>query len=336
MKEFILFLLQVFMKQSRMNTSDLVKVGIIMEFQQPNQEPNRQPNIPYNNGMTPTGYWKRLWFLWGALIIKVAISYMATLAAEVVYLTSYAYEDPNKLLEITKNQDAIWELSVQIVEALMPYTTLIEGVAAAITIPILFFMFRADCKKEKKLGILPAKKAPIFKYGVIGVISIAMCVGANNLFYISGLTVIDQTYARVTEAMYSADFLIQIICLGILIPIVEELVFRGLMYKRLRYGLPYLPAALYGAFAFAIFHGNLVQMIYAFVLGMLFSYMYEKYGSIKAPIFAHIMMNLVSVFATEFQLMSWMAAEYVRIGAITVICAAVASSMFVLIQRMEN
>ena len=77
-------------------------------------------------------------------------------------------------------------------------------------------------------------------------------------------------------------------------------------------------------------------MIYAFVLGMLFSYMYEKYGSIKAPIFAHIMMNLVSVFATEYQLMNWMSAEYVRIGTITVICAAVASTMFVLINRMES
>lgn len=306
-----------------------------MEFQQPNQGPDRQPNPPYNNGMTPTGYWKRLWFLWGALIIKVAISYVATLAAEMVYLAAYAYDDPNKLLEITQNQDAIWELSAQIVETLMPYTTLIEGVAAAITIPILYFMFRSDCKKEKRFGIMPAKKAPIFKYGVIGVIAIAMCVGVNNIFYISGLTVIDQTYVQVTEAMYSADFLVQILCLGILVPIAEELVFRGLMYKRLRYGLPFMPAALYGAFAFAIFHGNLVQMIYAFVLGMLFSYMYEKYGSIKAPIFAHIMMNLVSVFATEYQLMSWMAAEYVRIGAITVVCAAVASSMFVLIQRME-
>lgn len=319
-----------------MNTSDLVKVGISMEFQQPNQEPNRQPNPPYNNGMTPTGYWKRLWFLWGALIIKVAISYVATLAAEMVYLMAYAYDDPNKLLEITQNQDAIWELSAQIVEALMPYTTLIEGVAAAITIPILYFMFRSDSKRERQFGITPAVKAPIFKYGVIGMISIAMCIGVNNIFYISGFTVIDQTYAKVTEAMYSADFLVQIICLGILVPIAEELVFRGLMYKRLRYGLPFLPAALYGAFAFAIFHGNMVQMIYAFVLGMLFSYMYEKYGSVKAPIFAHIMMNLVSVFATEYQLMNWMAAEYVRIGAITVICAAVASTMFVLIQRMEN
>lgn len=311
-----------------------------MEFQQPDQESNRQQNTQHNhspyNGMTPVGYWKRLWFLWGALIIKVAISYLATLAAEIVYLTKYTYDDPNKLMELTQNQDAIWELSVQIVEALMPYTTLIEGVAAAVTMPILFFMFRSDCKKEKRFGIVAPAKAPIFKYGVIGVISVALCIGANNIFYISGLTVIDETYARVTEAMYSAEFLQQIICLGILVPIVEELVFRGLMYKRLRYGLPFLPAALYGAFAFAIFHGNLVQMIYAFVLGMLFSYMYEKYGSLKAPIFAHIMMNLVSVFATEYQLMNWMSAEYIRIGTITVICAAIASTMFVLIQRMEN
>jgi hypothetical protein len=182
MKEFILFLLQVFRKQSRMNTSYLVKVGINMEFQQPNQGSNGQPNLPYNNGMTPIGYWKRLWFLWGALIIKVAISYVATLAAEVVYLTSYASKDPNRLMEITKDQDAIWELSVEIVEALMPYTTSIEGIAAAITIPILFFMFRSDSKKEKRFGIMRAKKAPIFKYGLIGMISISMCVGVNNIF----------------------------------------------------------------------------------------------------------------------------------------------------------
>ena len=306
-----------------------------MEYQDPNQELRGQ-NAPNKNSMTPTGYWKRLWFLWGALIIKVIISYVVTFAAEMIYLTSYAYDDPNKLLEITQDQDAIWELSVQIVEALMPYTTLIEGVAAAIAIPILWLMFRTDAKKERRFGIAPTPKAPIYKYGVIGVMSVAMCVLVNNIFYISGLTVIDQTYAQVTEAMYSADFLVQVLCLGILVPIAEEMVFRGLMYKRLRCGLPFMQAALYGALAFAIFHGNLVQMIYGFVLGMLFSYMYEKYGSVRAPIFAHIMMNLVSVFATEYQLMSWMASEYVRIGAITVMCAFIASVMFVLLQRVND
>ena len=297
---------------------------------------NQQPNMPPGVQLVPTGYWKRLWYLWGALIIKVVISYGAMLVAEIIYLSLYAYNDPNKILELAQNQEAIWDMSIEIVNALMPYTTLIEGAAAAVTIPILFLMFRADCKKEKQVGFPQAIKAPFIKYGTIILISIAMCVGVNNILYISGLTVIDDSYVQVTEALYSADFLVQIICLGILIPVVEELVFRGMMYKRLRYGMPYLPAALYGSIAFGIFHGNLVQMIYAFVLGMLFTYLYEKYGSVKAPILAHVVMNLVSVCATDIQLMNWMSAEYVRIGTITVVCAAVASSMFVLVQRMGN
>lgn len=309
-----------------MKSNDLVKVRNDMQNQQLNQPPNP----------TPVGYWKRLWYLWGALVIKIAITYITTLIAEIVYLSSYAYDNPEKIMQATKDQDALWDISVQIVEALMPYTTILEGFAALVTIPILFLMIRSDRKKERIYGIQPAKKASIVKYGIIILMSIAMCIGVNNILYISGLTVVDTTYTQVTEAMYAAEFGMQILCLGILVPIAEELVFRGLMFKRLRYGLPYLPAALYTAFAFGIFHGNMVQMIYAFVLGMLFTYMYEKYGSLKAPILAHIVMNLVSVFATEFQFMNWMATEYVRIGAITVVCAAVASSMFVLIQRMEE
>jgi membrane protease YdiL (CAAX protease family) len=282
------------------------------------------------------GYWKRLWYLWGALIIKIGITYVTTLIAEIVYMTMYAYEDLNRLVEVSKDQDALMEFAAEIVEALIPYTTLMEGVAAAVTIPILFFMFRSDMKKERSVGIMPLQKAPLVKYITIFFMSIAMCIGMNNILYISGLTVVDETYVEVTEAMYAAGFGMEILCLGILVPIAEELVFRGLMYKRLRYDLAFLPAALYTGFAFAVFHGNMVQMIYAFILGMLFSYLYEKYRSVKAPIFAHIVMNLVSVFATEYQLMNWMSEEYVRIGAITVVCAAVASSMFVLVQRMEE
>ncbi len=29
---------------------------------------------------------------------------------------------------------------------------------------------------------------------------------------------------------------------------------------------------------------NMIQMIYGFLLGMVFCYIYEKYGSVKAPV----------------------------------------------------
>lgn len=49
------------------------------------------------------------------------------------------------------------------------------------------------------------------------------------------------------------------------------------------------------ALLFAAFHGNIVQGIYAFVTGVLFAYVYEKYGSLKAPMIVHISANMLSL-----------------------------------------
>lgn len=307
-----------------------------MENQESNQQFEQQPDRWPSVSPVPTTPGKRIWYLWGALIIKVIISYVVTICGEIAYMAIYAYENPEAFMEISTSQDKIVEFAMQIIEALLPYTTLLEGVAALITLPILWVMFHADRKKERRLQITQPVKASLGKYVAILFLSIAMCIGVNNLLYMSGLTVMDESYNEATTAMYSADFGLQILCLGILIPIVEELVFRGLMFKRLNYSMSFMHAASYSALAFGIFHGNLVQMIYAIVLGMLFAYLYEKYGSIKAPICAHIVMNLVSVIATNTGLMSWMSDEYVRMGIITVVCAAAASSMFVLVQRIDN
>jgi len=81
---------------------------------------------------------------------------------------------------------------------------------------------------------------------------------------------------------------------------------------------------------------KVVQMLYGFILGMMLSYLYEKYGSVKAPIAAHMAMNLLSILATEFNLLDWLAEDRMRMGMVTVGCAFVASTMFVLVQRIEE
>ena len=77
-------------------------------------------------------------------------------------------------------------------------------------------------------------------------------------------------------------------------------------------------------------------MIYGFILGMMLAYVYEKYGSLKAPVAAHMAMNLLSVLATEFGLYSWLMKDKIRIGVITVACATIASTMFVMIRGIEE
>ena len=51
---------------------------------------------------------------------------------------------------------------------------------------------------------------------------------------------------------------------------------------------------------------------------------------------AHMAMNLLSVLATEFKLLDWLMEDKMRMGIVTVACAFVASTMFVLVQRIEE
>ena len=168
------------------------------------------------------------------------------------------------------------------------------------------------------------------------IMALAMSLGLNNLIIIGNLSAIDANYKATMNAMYSAPLVIQIVCLAVLVPICEEYVFRGLFFRRMERESSFVYAMVYSSVVFGILHVNLVQMLYGFALGMMLAYVYEKYGSLKAPVAAHMSMNLLSVLATRYGLYNWMLKDNIRIGIITVVCAAVASTMFVIIQRIEE
>lgn len=78
---------------------------------------------------------------------------------------------------------------------------------------------------------------------------------------------------------------------GILAPITEELLFRGLVQRTLTpYGKRF--AILCSAFAFGIFHGNLFQAPYAFLVGLVLGYVACEY-SIGWAMVLHMVNNLV-------------------------------------------
>ena len=97
------------------------------------------------------------------------------------------------------------------------------------------------------------------------------------------------------QMLFSGPLAAQIIGIGVIIPICEELIYRGLIFMRLRQYCNVNLAIGISALLFAAFHGNIVQGIYAFVTGILFAYVYEKYGSLKAPMIVHISANLLSL-----------------------------------------
>lgn len=286
--------------------------------------------------MTPENYGKRIWHLWGPIVIKWAIAISVSMISSGIFTMMYMVAHQDMSMAAMQSEEQMMNLYDSIMEQFVGFSTAIEGVAAFVTIPVMLVLFHKDRVRERMTGFIPNKKAPLWKYAAGLLMALAMSLGLNNLIIIGNLSDISDSYQATMEAFYASSLPVQIIVLGILMPMSEELVFRGLLFKRLRERGTYLQSALYSALVFGFMHMNLVQMIYGFVLGMMLAYFYEKYGSVKAPIAAHIAMNLLSVFATKFELLDWLIEDHMRIGLVTVACAFVASTMFVLVQRIDE
>ena len=77
-------------------------------------------------------------------------------------------------------------------------------------------------------------------------------------------------------------------------PIVEESIFRGALYRRLRIGLPFIAAALISAALFSIMHGYaVIQLVLVGVLGLMFAIIREWRGSIIGAAAVHCVHNTV-------------------------------------------
>ena len=76
-------------------------------------------------------------------------------------------------------------------------------------------------------------------------------------------------------------------------PLMEELVFRGIFYRRFRsYGKYF--AAFYTAFFFALMHSNFLQFAPAFSMGMILFFIRDRYG-LPYSILLHFSNNLLAI-----------------------------------------
>ena len=97
---------------------------------------------------------------------------------------------------------------------------------------------------------------------------------------------------NVQELVFSGDMFINIIIMVIVGPIVEELLFRKVLCDRLRIYGEGVTVVVTGLM-FGIFHGNLTQSVYAFLLGCFLAYVYLKTGRVAVTIAYHITLNFI-------------------------------------------
>ena len=74
-------------------------------------------------------------------------------------------------------------------------------------------------------------------------------------------------------------------------PIAEELFFRGVLFAAARQHLSRGWAILASGAAFSLIHTNPVGFLPILVIGSLLAYLYERTGSLAAPIAVHMLHN---------------------------------------------
>jgi hypothetical protein len=83
------------------------------------------------------------------------------------------------------------------------------------------------------------------------------------------------------------------IFIAVIGPIVEEVLFRGLLYTTLKKAVGVYQAIFISAIIFSLLHMSFMGFLPIFGLGVLFAYLYEKSGSLIPSITIHILHNSV-------------------------------------------
>ena len=101
------------------------------------------------------------------------------------------------------------------------------------------------------------------------------------------------SYQKVAGAQYGISLPLGLLVYGLVMPCTEELLFRGVIYNRIKKYFPRVLAMLLSGLVFGCYHGNPVQILYASLMGLAMALVYESYGRISAPILFHISANAV-------------------------------------------
>lgn len=211
------------------------------------------------------------------------------------------------------NSHMSWsEVESKIMEQYLSGSMWIILTAALLTIPLFGWLYLMDVQKKKRLGWkeewYPLREEKLL-WAALG--SAALALFCNQLVAFLPLSYWAKDLEEVNEALNTGGIWLQIVTAGFLAPLVEELMMRGLLYQRLRKMMGAWAALFWSALAFGIFHGNVIQGVYAFLLGLYFAWLMERFQRLWVPVVAHMAANLFVLLLDDG---GWLEKIYSSVG----------------------
>lgn len=156
---------------------------------------------------------------------------------------------------------------------------------AIIAVPMLMHLYKEDevFRGREHWNSKAALAAALSGAGLSLLFGIAV-----KAFQIPGAVLAD-------ESLFTGNLWLEALVLLAASPVLEEYFFRGVLYGRCKELVPAPAAAFLTAAFFGVFHWDLVQGIYSFIMGLVLAYFMEKTNTVKAPVVFHFAANLAAL-----------------------------------------
>ncbi|HET9412434.1 MAG TPA: type II CAAX endopeptidase family protein [Candidatus Saccharimonadales bacterium] len=174
-------------------------------------------------------------------------------------------------------------------------TLLLYGVFEALTIGVLYLMVTWYYQRFSDIGLGRFKPDYIVK-AALAFCAYFVFTFALSKFVEQFLVIPDQAQELGFAGPTSLELVLIFAALVVVVPIAEELLFRGFIFKGVRAAFSFPITALVVSVLFAVAHGQLNVGLDVFALSLVLCYLREKTNSLWPGILLHATKNGVAFF----------------------------------------
>lgn len=203
-----------------------------------------------------------------------------------------------------------------------------SSILTVVSILLPFFIAYSLLKEKRFIGELPLG-SPYDRSEVILLIPICMMVCIIGNFATGFISVFFDSLFGIEftqpedngEYTTAGGVLLSVLLTAVVPALVEEFAIRGVVLQSLRkYGDGF--AIVMSSVVFALMHGNMVQIPFAFIAGLALGYAVIKTGSMWTGIIIHFLNNLIAVVTvTAYDIFSETVSSIISYGIYAVIFA---------------
>ncbi len=163
-------------------------------------------------------------------------------------------------------------------------------------LPALIYVWCSKGTRISQLLDFINIKAGVFILSVLAGLSICLLANIPSTILTEFLEMFGYSSSQeAVETTFSSASWLQVLAISFLAPVFEEFVFRGIILKKLeRFGTGF--AVFASALLFGLAHIDLPSVVFAFICGLVFGFLYTKTRNLWVPIVIHFLNNSLSLF----------------------------------------